>query len=177
MKKITRILVPTDLSPLSAEATEYAKILAKTFRANLFVTHVFDLSMFVVGAPDNNFTFVELWPELENNAKRDLKEFVSKNFRGSLNVEAHLLRGNPHDELVRFAKEKRCDLIVMATHGRTGLAQVVGSVAERVARHSTVPILLIKPEQMKRELPRRQKTKHSSGLRKPTLVPIGRKVS
>jgi nucleotide-binding universal stress UspA family protein len=131
--------------------------------------------MFVVGEPDNNFTFVELWPELEKNATRDLKEFVSKNFRGIIKVETHLLRGNPHDELVRFAKEKRCDLIVMATHGRTGLAQVVGSVAERVARHSTVPVLLIKPEQMKRELPRRQKSRRSSGLHRTTLLPIGRR--
>ena len=175
MKKITRILVPTDLSPLSAEATEYAKILAKALHAKLFVTYVFDLSMFLVGEPDNNLTFVELWPEFENNATRDLKKFVSRNFRGLMNVETHLLRGNPHDELVRFAKEKRCDLIVMATHGRTGLAQVVGSVAERVARHSTVPVLLIKPEQMKRELPRRHKTRRSSGVRKATLLPIGRR--
>ena len=175
MKKIKRILVPTDLSPLSAEAAEYAKILAKTFRAKLFVTYVFDLSMFVVGEPDNDLTFVELWPEIEKKAIRDLKEFVSKYFRGSMNLETHLLRGNPHDELIRFAKEKRCDLIVMATHGRTGLAQVVGSVAERVARHSTVPVLLIKPEQMKRELPRRQKTRRSSGLRKGMLLPTGRR--
>jgi universal stress protein A len=175
MKKITRILVPTDLSDLSGEAAEYAKVLATAFRARLFVTYVLDLSMFVVSQPDNNLAFVELWPEFEKNAKRGLKEFVAKNFRGSKTVESHLLRGNPPDELVRFVKAQRCDLIVMATHGRTGLAQVVGSVAERVARHSTVPVLLVKPEQMQRELPRREKTRRSSGLRKSALLPLGRR--
>jgi nucleotide-binding universal stress UspA family protein len=59
-------------------------------------------------------------------------------------------RGNPHDEITRYAADEHADLIVMATHGRTGLAHVLlGSVAEKVVQHADIPVLTIKPARIK----------------------------
>jgi universal stress protein A len=157
MKKIRRILVPTDLSTLSVAATAYAKTLAKAFRARIYVAHVVE-GPIVVGEPNLDMAYAGLWPDAEQLAMRDLRTFASTHLRGTRDVELGLLNGNPQDELLRFAIDKRCGLIVMATHGRTGLSHaLIGSVAERVARHSPVPVLLVKPSKMQRELPRRPK--------------------
>jgi nucleotide-binding universal stress UspA family protein len=153
MKKIKRILVTTDFSPLSAAATEYAKMLAKAFRARLCLVHVVEGPM-VVGEPNIDLAYAAGWPDVEEIAKQDMKKFASRNLRGVRNVELRLLEGIAHDQIVRLASDEGIDLIVMATHGRTGLAHLlIGSVAERVVRHSPVPVFLVKPKEMRRALP------------------------
>jgi nucleotide-binding universal stress UspA family protein len=63
-------------------------------------------------------------------------------------------RGNPHDEITRYAADEQADMIVMATHGRTGLAHVLlGSVAEKVVQHADIPVLTIKPARIKADRP------------------------
>jgi nucleotide-binding universal stress UspA family protein len=150
MKRIKRILVPTDFSLLSVAATEYAKTLAKAFRARLCLVHVVERPV-VIGEENINLAYVRLWPELEEAARQDLKKFALKNLRGVPHLEIQLLTGNPYYEIVRLAQDGGFDLIVLATHGRTGLAHVlIGSVAERVARHSPIPVLLVKPQEMRK---------------------------
>jgi len=157
MKKIQKILVTTDLSSLSLAATICAKTLAKATRAKLCLVYVAEDPV-IVGEPTIDVTYANLWPKIEEIATKNLKEFASKNLRGVPNVTVQLLQGNPYAEIIRFAQNKRFDLIVMATHGRTGLAHVLlGSVAERVMRHSPVPVLLVKPAKMLKEIIRPRK--------------------
>jgi len=156
MKKIRKILVTTDFSPLSAAGAEYARMLARTFRAQLCLAHVLEAPG-SVGEPNIDLAYAGVWPAIEENAKKELRTFASRNLRGVRNVELRLLEGMAHDQIVRFAGDRGFDLIVMATHGRTGLAHLlIGSVAERVVRHSPVPVFLVKPEKMRRAIPRRR---------------------
>jgi nucleotide-binding universal stress UspA family protein len=153
MKKIKRILVTTDFSPLSASATEYAKMLAKVHQARLYLVHVVEWPI-VVGDPTIAFSHVQVLPNVMENARQEMKRFASRNLRGLRNVEFRLMEGIAYDQIVRLATDEEIDLIVMATHGLTGLAHLlIGSVAERVVRHSPVPVFLVKPEEMRREGP------------------------
>jgi nucleotide-binding universal stress UspA family protein len=79
-----------------------------------------------------------------------LEEIVTRLFPGARSIVPVVRRGDPAREIVRFAREEGINLIVIATHGRTGLAHVLmGSVAEKVVRHATVPVLTAKPDSMR----------------------------
>jgi nucleotide-binding universal stress UspA family protein len=156
MKKIKRMLVTTDFSPLSASATEYAKMLAKVFQARICLVHVVEWPM-VVGDPNIDLSYMQVLPNVKEYARKEMKRFASRNLRDVRNVELRLLEGIAHDQIVQLATDEGFDLIVMATHGLTGLAHLlIGSVAEKVVRHSPVPVFLVKPEEMRRALPARR---------------------
>ncbi|MFN3739250.1 MAG: universal stress protein, partial [Thermodesulfovibrionales bacterium] len=81
-----------------------------------------------------------------SDAEQRLDGFIKDRFKG-LTVEKIIARGRPYEEIVRIADEKGVDLIVMGSHGRTGLGRVVvGSVAMRVLRRSTKPVLIVRPK-------------------------------
>ena len=77
MKRIKRILVPTDFSLLSVAAAEYARTFAKAFRARLCLVHVVK-RLVVIGEENINLAYVRLWPQLEETARQDLKKFALK---------------------------------------------------------------------------------------------------
>ncbi len=81
--------------------------------------------------------------KIEDDAKNLLKEFKSK-FSNDINVKEVLLHGNDFEEIVDYSEKNEIDLIVIATHGRTGLLHtLLGSVAEKVIRYSKIPVLVI----------------------------------
>jgi len=141
-----KILVATDFSDLSAEAVQYAQSLAETYTAELILIHIID------DAPALAFHTMELTTDIviedtTKNAEEHLAQFVKDHdIRSTQQLRLVTRRGNPHEEITRFAREESVGLIVMATHGRTGLAHVLlGSVAEKVVQHSDIPVLTIKP--------------------------------
>lgn len=143
---IEKILVATDFSDLSAEAMLFAQSLAETYTAELLLLHVVD------DAPVLAFHTMELTTDVvvedtTAGAEKQLEHFVKDHdVRSAHGLRLLIRRGNPHEEITRLAREERASLIVMATHGRTGLAHVLlGSVAEKVVQHSSIPVLTIKP--------------------------------
>jgi nucleotide-binding universal stress UspA family protein len=130
----TRILVPTDFSSQADAALADARALAAQFGATLHVLHVFENVFLraVVGDPRT----------LESAAQRHLEERLTPEDRQKGAVAALEISDEPAKEIVQYAREAGIDLIVMGTHGRTGLPHVLlGSVAEHVVRTAPCPVL------------------------------------
>jgi nucleotide-binding universal stress UspA family protein len=144
MALIKKILVATDFSDTAQLAVDYAAALASEVGASVVVAHVAAIP--VVAIPDHLFVTaaetVQLMRELEI-ALGDVKRRVEE--RGAVPVETELAEGNAWSELIRIAKHRGCDLIVMGTHGRTGLTHLLlGSVAEKVVRHAPISVLTVR---------------------------------
>lgn len=142
-----RILVPTDFSPPSSAALEYARMLAATFGSSLWILHVVDdpsaSSEFVADgfAPSTD----DIRHSLLNDAHTRLEPLATRIKRVLPNTHADAVIGLPAPSIVDYAFATTTDLIVMGTHGRTGLAHLLmGSVAEQVARHAPCPVLTVR---------------------------------
>jgi len=148
MKSIKNVLVPTDLSDLSIAAMEYAASLAEVYRARIYLLYVIEAEPNLAFPPTSEYSRA-IAGEIEGEAKKQLHKFVYWKLKDLGNVVEVVRQGKPHVEIPRFAQENGIDLIVMATHGRTGLAHVLmGSVAERVVRTSSVPVMTVKPREL-----------------------------
>lgn len=145
MRRIKKILVPTDLSELSLASIDYARSLANVYGARVFLLHAVDVAP-VLSFPTIDFTLETSLQDEAERGKEILENFASR-FLGDVDhVTSVVRRGFAYEEIMRFVDEEEIDLIVMATHGRTGLPHIImGSVAEKVVRHSPVPVLTIKP--------------------------------
>jgi nucleotide-binding universal stress UspA family protein len=145
MIDLRRILVPTDFSPYSEVALTYAGAFAEKFHADLFLLHVVqDLALFV---PDLVGAAPPLLPTLEQlttPVREAFDRLVAEHHLQHLPIHPEVREGTPAAEIVRLAKEQEIDLIVMGTHGHTGLAHVLlGSVTEKVVRQAPCPVLTV----------------------------------
>jgi nucleotide-binding universal stress UspA family protein len=148
MKRLTirNILVPIDFSKMSIQAVKFASRLAQRFGASIHLAHVHDVDYaagFVApAAPIAPFSFMQYVQDAEESVLKALKAAARK--CGVSSASCHVLTGAPpFDEICRLAQEIPADLIVMPTHGRTGLKHVfLGSTAERIVQHSSCPILV-----------------------------------
>jgi len=146
-----RILWPTDFSPLAKVALPHAVGLASDAGAELVLLHVLPLPA-MYAAPDiSGAVWIPLQRKTRAAARLHLlrleKQVKGPNFR----THMVLTEGVPFSQIVRAAKRLRCDLIVLATHGRTGLAHaIMGSVAENVIRHAPCPVLTVRPARLQR---------------------------
>jgi nucleotide-binding universal stress UspA family protein len=144
MKDVSKILCPVDFSEASAVALRSAQELAHRFGAKLLVAHVLDEPAYSVEQAGGSRS--ALVSEYESNMKTKLREFTSELDR-SLTVEVLTARGSAAETIAKLAGQEGCDLIVMGTHGRTGLRHVlIGSVTERVLRLSDVPVLTMRAQ-------------------------------
>jgi universal stress protein A len=144
MKLFEKILVPTDFSPHAREAIHYAAELSRSFDASLTVVHVYDVTPFVMPETVPLYDTVQL-DQLRAELQRQLATVQQLAARsGARQVDARLLQGSPFAEIARFAEEQAFSLIVLGTHGRTGLAHLLlGSVAEKVVRRAPCPVLTV----------------------------------
>lgn len=151
MITLKKIVVTTDLSDHSLSALEYASTLSLLYGAKLYLLHVEDIGpppMYATHLPD--FEAERFYRLATETARKDLETFAREKISPDLNVSLAVRIGNPVEEIRRFAETEGIDIIVMATHGRTGLKHVLmGSVAERVVRTSPVPVLTVKPKTMR----------------------------
>jgi nucleotide-binding universal stress UspA family protein len=146
--QIRNVLVPTDFSPPSLEAIQFALPLIKRFGADLHLGHVF--------ASDYPITALVAMPlvlpevEINQSVRRHLKS-VAKKYSIELRREnLHALKGRPFEEICRLARRISIDLIVIATRGNTGFKHLLlGSTAERVVRYSPCPVLVVRPSTAK----------------------------
>lgn len=150
MIEIKRILLPTDFSDCSREALKYAVGMAREFCAELTVLHVINEQIFTEGLTlPRVISEEELESEVRREAGRQMDNFLaSVEGLGELQHSTLIIRGKPFAEIVKYAKEKAVDLIVIGTHGRTGIEHVIfGSQAEKVVRRAPCPVLTVKPAQ------------------------------
>lgn len=157
MPDIKQILVPVDFSAGSRAAVDYAALIASKLGAGVELFHVWNPPTLVpenllVIAPSHGtgpgFTLEDL---ARSRAETELKEFqgILKS-RGVSQVHARVGVGDPAHEILALASHGKHDLIVMGTHGRTGVAHlVVGSVAEKVVRRAACPVLTVRKEEVK----------------------------
>jgi nucleotide-binding universal stress UspA family protein len=142
MKKIEKILAPTDLSDLSALGIQYALELARGWGAELTVYHITDATEL---ASYKAFSL----EDLINKHKRSLSQFLSERFADLLplvEVREKVEIGSPAEMIVAEAEKEGSDLIVMSTHGRTGLAHILmGSVTEHIVRNAVCPVFSVHP--------------------------------
>jgi universal stress protein A len=139
-----RILVPFDFSEPSTKAVDYAALLAARLGASIRLLHVYD-------PPDSMAAIVPGTSVAEEErsargiATRELERLErAVKAAGSVRVDIAVAAGSPVDEILRHAAEGGFDLIVMGTHGRTGLSRlIVGSVTEGVMRRAQVPVLVV----------------------------------
>lgn len=142
-------LLPTDFSHYALYAMRYAVALAKNYDGTVHVAHVLDPSLFSVGSGHGYWltqTDADLLKaSMTNHAEERLAHLKKRIEEAGARAEIHLLEGTPAPELNEFAERNAMDMIITATHGRTGFDHVVfGSVAERIVRNCCVPVLCIK---------------------------------
>jgi nucleotide-binding universal stress UspA family protein len=147
MIQLSRILLPTDFSERGAEATKYACALAEQFDAELHLVHVLpnpDIAMFDFGISPELGDRIRMAKE---TAVKELEGVPEPAWAEGRRVIRKVLEGTAFVEIIRYAREHDVDLIVLGTHGRSGLAHVLlGSVAERVVRKAPCPVLTVRPE-------------------------------
>lgn len=148
MITVKHILVPTDCSELSEEAARYATNFAAQFKAKITLLMATPTEPLAV-LNDYGYFSPELHHKLvtESNrrAESHLEHFWEKVSRPDVTATLVNVQGDPFSEIVRFSKEHEIDLIIMGTHGHTGLKHIfMGSVAEKVVRYSPQPVLTIK---------------------------------
>jgi nucleotide-binding universal stress UspA family protein len=143
--KLTKIIAPTDLSKLSRAALYYAMDMALAQNAEVLVYHVISEDGDWFDKDDTLNPANALVPK----QRQRLAEFVKENCAEYIGKVRHLEVvevGVPYKEIVRKAEEEKADLIVMSTHGRTGLEQVMlGSVTAKVVARASCPVLSIRP--------------------------------
>lgn len=145
MKRFTTILLATDFSDTSQQAAEYALDLARSFEARLLVLHVINEPVDLRGFYVPHISFEQLEKEIETGAARMLEAFCAEQFGDYGAVETALATGVPFEEILRMAEERSADLIVIGTHGRTGLDHLIfGSTAERVVRSASCPVMTVR---------------------------------
>ena len=149
---IRKILVPTDFSAHSKEGQGWAAELARRYEASLTLVHVYQPISYAL--PEGYvLPSANLLADLEVNLGRALDQAKAELERTSgLRVDTALMQGVPFAEIIRFAREGSYDLIVLSTHGRTGLRHaLLGSVAEKVVRKAPCPVLTVRPEEHQEE--------------------------
>lgn len=146
--QIRSILLPTDFSECANFALSYAASLARTFQARIICVHVIEPIVPTVGYTgiSEPLPIADISEQLEDSAERELPKLGECDECAGLDIEETIVHGEAASEIVRVAKERGIDLIVISSHGRTGLGRILfGSTAEAVVRHASCPVLVVKP--------------------------------
>ncbi|MDS0296823.1 universal stress protein [Halogeometricum luteum] len=136
------ILIPTDGSKPAREAVTHALDLARTYDATLHALYVVDRGAY---ASRPGWTWDELQQVLEQNGETVLEDVQSRAAADGISVAAEITHGVPHQAIEEYCNQHGIDLVVMGTHGRSGISRrLIGSVTERVLRNSDGPVLTIR---------------------------------
>ncbi len=145
--RIRRILLPTDFSAPSATATKYACELATSFDAELHLLHTLEVHLSATPDFGVGLDLPRYVNESRDAAAKALAGALDPQWSAGRTVVRSVIEGSPKVEIVRYARRHDMDLIVLATHGRSGLAHIlIGSVAESVVRTAPCPVLTVRPE-------------------------------
>jgi nucleotide-binding universal stress UspA family protein len=139
--RVSRILVATDFSPQASNALEWARCLAGAFEAKLVLLHVIDIfSLAEITCATGGTDPLPLLREQAQRCMAELRMLVP-------DAQTVILEGSPRPVIVDAAPELDCQMTVMGTHGRSGLAHLLlGSVAEYVVRNGKVPVFTVRTQ-------------------------------
>src|SRR5262245_34250751 len=140
------VLHPSDFTSFSRAAFQKAIEMTKLHRTELLVVHVLRP---VVPVPGDAYISPKMYDDLASSARtfaqQELDKLLAQTKKARVRARGYLLEGSPHDEIIRFARTRHVELIVMGTHGRRGLAKFfVGSVADRVVAGAPCPVLTVR---------------------------------
>ena len=141
----SKILLPTDFSDCSAEAAEVARSLAERFESRIVVVHVLDEPATLDPMFRGDVPLEMLRARMEQFARENMDAFLARHFSGFDRFDTIVATGIPYREIVGSARDAEVDLVVIGTHGRTGVEHVIfGSTAEKVVRMAPCPVLSVR---------------------------------
>lgn len=143
---IKRIVHASDFSPASRSALKVARDLARALKAQLILCHAYEALPPLGGeASIPSSLFSQIMTSAREGATRQLEKLATSARGGGIRVSTVLVEGSPATAVIRVAKRKGADLIVVGTHGRTGVQRMLmGSVADRIVRLSSCPVLTVR---------------------------------
>lgn len=143
--QIKKVLVPIDFSDYSKEALLYSLNFIKCFKADLTLIYVIEP---VIYPPDFSATQISIPPtdvEITKNAKESLQQLIQKEIPSDIKVSSVIKTGKPFVEIVETASEEDIDLIIISSHGHSGVEKILfGSTAEKVVRKAPCPVLTLR---------------------------------
>ena len=152
-KEFKKVLAPTDFSDPSRVAVDYAVEMVAP-GGTIILCHVVDDIPLTYGYVGVAVPPPELGRKMADEAAAELERFVPAKVPPGVNVVRKVLHGSPFVSIVRLARDESVDVIVMGTHGRSGLKHIlIGSVAEKVVRKSPCPVMVVRPPDAEFELP------------------------
>lgn len=150
----SRILVPTDFSESATYALPFAVDMAKKYGAKLHLLHVVEPIIAPVDFAWGTYSYPDIEKQLSGYVEESLKKLVEEQIPAEIESEFTNLHGKPWREIVSYAREHEMELIVLATHGLSGLSHALyGSTAEKVIRKSPCPVLTVRHPDAKFEMP------------------------
>jgi len=144
IKAIKKILVPVDFSDYAQQALTYAKELAAQYDAKLQLLHVIEEPLYPYFYVADGASIFNLIPDIEPKSEKHLNQLLEKIKGPSVPVETNVIKGRASRDIVKFSDENDTDLIVVATHGLTGIQHMIlGSVTEKVVRMAKCPVFTV----------------------------------
>lgn len=154
MISYAHVLLATDFSTPAEHAATHAADLARRHGARLHVGHVVEDFSYWEGYHLEHFPSEDVYEELRKNARLAMEDLFDREVRDGLAIETHVVHGKPFVEIIRLAREVEADVIVIGSHGQSGIAETLfGSTAERVVRKAPCPVLVVRHPEHRFELP------------------------
>ena len=146
MLRFTRIVVPTDFSSASQKAFGYAREMASRHEAEVLLVHVMELPQYPTLFEGTALVVPPVDEELRNQLQKQLDAAAAEEFgKHGIGVRTSLREGPPTQELLTCVEEEKADLVVIATHGYTGLRHMLlGSTTEQIVRLACCPVLTVR---------------------------------
>jgi len=143
--KIHRILVPIDFSEHSKNALKYAIPFAQKFDASIDLLYVVEPTIYPADFSFGQIGFPNVEEELRTRGNAELENLILKEIHGKVVSQKTVRTGKPFYEINQYALEENISLIIIATHGHTGMEQILfGSTAEKVVRKAPCPVLVVR---------------------------------
>lgn len=143
--QIRRILVPVDFSDYSKDALQYATDLGSHFKADLLLMYVVESVGYPADLGYGGVDISRIEKELSERAGGELKRLAEAYSGSKLNISTIVHTGRPYVEILRAAREYGTDMIVIATHGHTGVEHILfGSTADKVVRKAPCPVMVVR---------------------------------
>ena len=144
-KSKEKILIPVDFSEHSQNALVNAKEIAKSYEAKIHLLHIIEETIHPAYSLSGKSSIFDIVPNIKEDCEKRLKKMISEKIGDEVKTEIHIVSGQAANEIINFAKNNSMDLIVIATHGLTGLEHLLlGSTTEKVVRMASCPVFTIK---------------------------------
>lgn len=147
---IKKILVPIDFSDYSKKSLKYSVNLAKIFNAGLILIYVVEPVIYPPDFSMGQIAIPSVDIEMDKRAAEELSNLAKREIPAEINVNTTVKTGKPFVEIIETATNENIDLIIIATHGHSGVEHILfGSTAEKVVRKAPCPVLTLRAQQRK----------------------------